>query len=27
LEKQTRVTNPWQIWLKWGGKRPTLVKS
>jgi hypothetical protein len=27
LKKLTRLTNPWQIWLKWDWKRPKLVKS
>jgi hypothetical protein len=27
LKKQTRLTDPWQTWLKWGEKKPKSVKS
>jgi hypothetical protein len=27
LKKQTRLTDPWQTWLKRGDKKPKLVKS
>jgi hypothetical protein len=27
LKKINKIDKPWQIWLKWGGKRPKSVKS
>jgi hypothetical protein len=26
LKRQTILTNPWQMWLEWGCKRPKLIK-
>jgi hypothetical protein len=27
LKTSTKLKDPWQIWLEWGGKRPKVVKS